>query len=144
MRSFPLCPILDHGSPLNLALLFSPFSLATLSTCSHFTLNPQIGNAPPRCTYEMVRLADMDGDGRVDFCIITQSGDINCQRNGGVGTTTAPIAEFGGYWQDFSTGADSWTNKFPTQNKGSTAGVNLVDLNGDFKADWLYMDETGM
>ena len=86
----------------------------------------------------------MDGDGRVDYCLINPSGDIICQRNGGVGTTTAPVAEFGGYWQDFSTGGSSWTTMFPTQKKPNTSGMNLVDLNGDFKADWLYMDETGL
>jgi hypothetical protein len=86
----------------------------------------------------------MDGDGRVDYCLIDPSGDIICQRNGGVGTTTAPIAEFGGYWQDFSTGGSSWTTMFPTQKKPNTSGMNLLDLNGDFKADWLYMDETGL
>lgn len=44
-----------------------------------------------------VRLGDMDGDGRLDYCGIDDQGDIYCWRNGGVGL--APTTEEGGYWQ---------------------------------------------
>lgn len=48
-------------------------------------------------TQAQVRLGDMDGDGRLDYCAIDGQGDIYCWRNGGVGL--APTAEEGGYWQ---------------------------------------------
>jgi hypothetical protein len=45
-----------------------------------------------------VRLGDMDGDGRLDYCCIDKMGDIYCWRNGGSGK--APTAEENGYWQE--------------------------------------------
>jgi FG-GAP-like repeat len=35
---------------------------------------------------DRVRLADIDGDGRADYCTIADNGDINCWWNGGQGT----------------------------------------------------------
>lgn len=84
----------------------------------------------------------MDGDGRADYCILSHPGDVICMRNGGSGDL--PLEAYGGFWQDFSTGASAFTTMFPSQNRGNAAGVNLVDINGDFKADWLFMDETGL
>lgn len=34
---------------------------------------------------DRVRLADIDGDGRTDYCTIADNGDISCWRNGGQG-----------------------------------------------------------
>ena len=105
--------------------------------------NSQVRTAPAGYTADAVRIADIDGDGRADYCIVVSGGgNIICTRNGGSGD--APIAKYGGFWQDFSEGGADFTESFPTQNKGNMAGINLVDLNGDFKADWLYMDNGGM
>lgn len=86
-------------------------------------------------------MADIDGDGRADWCILLHPGDIACLRNGGQGDL--PTEEYDGFWQDFSTGTKDWTTVFPSQQRGNGAGVNLVDINGDFKTDWLFMTETG-
>ncbi|KAH7311059.1 putative esterase [Rhexocercosporidium sp. MPI-PUGE-AT-0058] len=93
-------------------------------------------------TVDLVYLADIDGDGRADWCILVELGSVSCLRNGGQGIL--PIASAGGFWQGFkSSSAEDWTVVFPGQGRGNAAGVNLVDLNGDFKADWLFMTPTG-
>lgn len=51
------------------------------------------------CAQDRVRLGDMDGDGRLDYCCIDTKGDIYCWRNGGVGDT--PTEPDAGYWQHF-------------------------------------------
>lgn len=86
-------------------------------------------------------MADIDGDGRADWCILLHPGDIACQRNGGQGD--APTAAYGGFWQTFDSTGGAWTTVFHSQHRGNAAGVNLVDINGDFKTDWLFMDKTG-
>jgi lysophospholipase L1-like esterase len=48
---------------------------------------------------DRIRLGDIDGDGRLDYCAIDDKGDIYCWRNGGVGD--APTADHDGYWQSF-------------------------------------------
>lgn len=85
----------------------------------------------------MVHIADIDGDGRADWCVLLKPGDISCIRNGGQGD--APTAAYGGFWQGFNAADGGWTTVFPSQKRGNAAGVNLVDINGDFKSDWLFM-----
>lgn len=34
---------------------------------------------------DRILLADIDGDGRTDYCTIADNGDIRCWRNGGLG-----------------------------------------------------------
>jgi len=34
---------------------------------------------------ERVHLPDIDGDGRADYCVVANNGDISCWRNGGQG-----------------------------------------------------------
>jgi hypothetical protein len=66
------------------------------------------GGYPPRFEFigkikedrfpqENVRLGDIDGDGRLDFCGVDGDGTVTCWRNGGVGD--APTSEYDGYWQ---------------------------------------------
>ncbi|KAE8390395.1 hypothetical protein BDV23DRAFT_193793 [Aspergillus alliaceus] len=81
-----------------------------------------------------VRLGDIDGDGRLDYCLVKGNGDIQCWRNGG--QKDAPTKEFNGYWQDLGT-------VFKGKGMGDIAGVRLVDINGDFRADWLWLDDEG-
>ncbi|KAL3471764.1 SGNH hydrolase-type esterase domain-containing protein [Aspergillus californicus] len=83
---------------------------------------------PGLMTQENVRLGDIDGDGRLDYCLIAGNGDITCWRNSG--TTDK------GYWQRFYT-------VFTGKNMGDIDGVRLVDINGDHRADWLYVHDDG-
>ncbi|ROT40793.1 hypothetical protein SODALDRAFT_105063 [Sodiomyces alkalinus F11] len=79
-----------------------------------------------------VRLGDIDGDGRLDYCVIPASGDIFCWRNGGIGERAA-------YWQNMGSGGPVFTAK----GMGDIRGVRFVDINGDGRSDWTWMDEHG-
>ncbi|KAM0263654.1 hypothetical protein ACHAPA_008628 [Fusarium lateritium] len=81
---------------------------------------------------DRVRLGDMDGDGRLDYCLISNAGNVHCWRNGGIGDKAA-------YWQDMGQGA----HIFPSQNTGDMRGVQLVDVNGDGRYDWTWMSKEG-
>ncbi|KAJ4351275.1 uncharacterized protein N0V89_006614 [Didymosphaeria variabile] len=81
---------------------------------------------------ERIRLGDIDGDGRLDYCAINDIGDIYCWRNGGSGD--APE-----YWQGMVGGAPTFEHK----GMPGIEGVHLLDINGDFKADWVYLFEDG-
>ncbi|KAI8951129.1 hypothetical protein F4801DRAFT_546511 [Xylaria longipes] len=80
---------------------------------------------------ERVRLGDIDGDGRLDYCVINDNGSLHCWRNGGILPNAAE------YWQDmgvvFST----------SETIQDIAMMRLVDINGDFRSDVLWVDETG-
>ncbi|KAK4162929.1 hypothetical protein QBC43DRAFT_214155, partial [Cladorrhinum sp. PSN259] len=89
--------------------------------------------APSGISQTNVRLGDIDGDGRLDYCYVVGNGDINtyCWRNAGVGDKASS-------WEDFGSGSPIFT----ARGIGSFEGVRLVDINGDFRADWLWMDDT--
>jgi hypothetical protein len=70
-----------------------------------------------------VRLGDIDGDGRTDYCLIGDDGNTRCWRNGGLGKLPA-------YWQDFGL-------TFPPKGKGDIRGTRFVDLTGDGRSDWI-------
>ncbi|KPM39384.1 hypothetical protein AK830_g7215 [Neonectria ditissima] len=76
-----------------------------------------------------VRLADIDGDGRLDYCVVADNGDVRCWRNGGLGRRAE-------YWQDLGKVA-------PGRGMGDLAGVRFVDINGDGLSDWMWLDEQG-
>ncbi|KAK7980217.1 hypothetical protein PG989_012674 [Apiospora arundinis] len=78
-----------------------------------------------------IRLGDIDGDGRLDYCVINSDGSVNCWRNGG---TLHDRAE---YWQDLGTVFK------PPQPIDDIASMRFVDINGDFRSDILWVDETG-
>lgn len=121
-------------------------SLNTGGSTPVFEYAGTIGSGPDYWTSEgytadRVLLADVDGDGRVDWCIQLVSGAIACRRNGGQGDL--PTSADNGYWEDFSSGGSGWTTVFPSQNSSDGGSIQLVDINGDFKADWLSMDSAG-
>ncbi|KAI1741483.1 hypothetical protein F4680DRAFT_457982 [Xylaria scruposa] len=76
---------------------------------------------------------DIDGDGRVDFCLASDN-DVKCSRNGGKGDDH--------FWQGFSTNSGVRGIVFNARS-GPLSGVFLGDLNGDYKADYLYVGDNG-
>ena len=66
-----------------------------------------------------VRLADIDGDGRGDYCVTADNGDVRCWRNGGQG-------DLADYWQDLGI-------KFTGKGMGDTQGTHFEDINGDVR-----------
>ncbi|KAK6065946.1 esterase family protein [Seiridium cupressi] len=78
---------------------------------------------------DRVRLLDIDGDGRFDYCVLADNGDTSCWRNGGTGDTADP-------WQELGV-------VFTGKNEGDVNGVFFADLNGDGRSDWIWLDDTG-
>jgi hypothetical protein len=57
-----------------------------------------VREAIPGVLQENVRLGDIDGDGRLDYCYIDNpGGNIQCYRNGG--QSFAPMVQYKGYWE---------------------------------------------
>ncbi|KAH7399037.1 carbohydrate esterase family 3 protein [Phaeosphaeria sp. MPI-PUGE-AT-0046c] len=77
-----------------------------------------------------VYLADIDGDGRVDFCQVEFNG-IKCWRNNGVGDT--------GSWENTFNNGNGNTLDFDSSL--DPAGTYLVDINGDGRADWIHLQD---
>lgn len=63
----------------------------------------------------LTMFSDIDGDGRADYCLVWNNGDIHCYRNGGWDAAPA-------YWQEMS-GSDTYI--FKGQGKGDKTGVIL-------------------
>ena len=79
---------------------------------------------------EFVRLGDIDGDGRLDYCIIKGSGQFYCWRNGGINDMPSWEIMVGGM-------------TFDASGMGDIAGMRLVDVNGDARADLVILDTSG-
>jgi hypothetical protein len=77
---------------------------------------------------ERVRWADIDGDGRADYCIIDDGGNIKVWRNSG--TTDQPS------WQPLGM-------RFTAKGMGDMKGVAFGDINGDGRDDWLWIADNG-
>ncbi|KAL8966917.1 MAG: hypothetical protein Q9197_005718 [Variospora fuerteventurae] len=79
---------------------------------------------------EQILFADMDGDGKQDFCIIdAKSGGITLYKNGG--------GQADGQWAWIPTGSIASGIGGPGKN------VRLADLDGDGKADYILLGATG-
>lgn len=50
-----------------------------------FTPIGSIKSSEPGYDQSSIRLGDIDGDGRADYCASNAAGDISCWRNGGIG-----------------------------------------------------------
>ncbi|KAI0145418.1 hypothetical protein GGR57DRAFT_494464 [Xylariaceae sp. FL1272] len=81
-----------------------------------------------------VRIADIDGDGRADFCLLAADGTIGCSRNGGTGDKPT--------WQGSSTPAGIRGKVF-NEAQTDKAGIVLADLSGDFRSDYMYINDFG-
>lgn len=77
-------------------------------------------------TADDVRVAQIDGDGRADYCLIKADSSIDCIRQNGQG-------EFNGALQ-------LTFDKLSGIDKGR---VVLGDINGDFRSDYLRIGENG-
>ncbi|KAG9249745.1 uncharacterized protein F5Z01DRAFT_631089, partial [Emericellopsis atlantica] len=91
--------------------------------------SPELGKGRDR-----VRLGDIDGDGRLDYCVMPDTGDVHCWRNGGLGAKAA-------YWQDLGSGGPVFTAK----GMGDMRGVQFADkiAKHSGRYDWLWMSTTG-
>lgn len=86
--------------------------------------------APAGYEQRHVRLGDIDGDGRLDYCLTHErDGNIRCWRNGGQGDRAE-------YWQDYGI-------VFTAKGMGDIAGTRLIDINGDFRSDWVWVYDDG-
>ncbi|KAG9255973.1 uncharacterized protein F5Z01DRAFT_531189 [Emericellopsis atlantica] len=79
-----------------------------------------------------IRLADIDGDGRVDYGVVHEdSGAVEFWRNSGTGETP-------GFWQHLGIRSTMvpgpWTS---TRN----AGIRFEDINGDGRDDYMWMSD---
>ncbi|KAK4224248.1 CE3 protein [Podospora fimiseda] len=82
-----------------------------------------------------VRIADIDGDGRADYCLINNEANVLCSRNGG--------QDDGFFWQGFSTPTGLRGLVFDKRPNIDKAGVFFGDINGDFRSDYLHIGDTG-
>ncbi|KAF7561563.1 hypothetical protein G7046_g2578 [Stylonectria norvegica] len=72
------------------------------------------------------RFADIDGDGRADYFIVDSAGGLTGWLNTGMDD------------------AVTWTSLGSVATGvGDTAGVHLEDINGDGRADYLWLDKSG-
>ncbi|KAJ4258177.1 hypothetical protein NW762_008322 [Fusarium torreyae] len=78
---------------------------------------------------DRVRLADIDGDGRGDYGVIDDGGNVHFWRNGWVKDKTE-------YWQPLG-------KRFDAKGKGDIRGVRFEDINGDGRDDWLWLRYDG-
>lgn len=87
-----------------------------------------------KTTQSEVRLADIDGGGRVDYCIVERDG-VSCWCNAGTGKATT--AEHGGRWETMVTGDDQ--KIIDLDPCLGSLGTRFTDIIGDGRADALYM-----
>ena len=78
---------------------------------------------------EQIRLADLTGNGRADFVIVDDlTGALTLYKNEGI--------QPNGNWGWVPTGSIA-------SGIGPGKGVRLADMDGDSKADYVWMSETG-
>jgi hypothetical protein len=81
-----------------------------------------------------VKIADIDGDGRADFCLVGADGVVKCSRNGGQGDKYS--------WQGFST-VDGIGGVVFDKGVKSPDSLHFGDINGDYRSDVLLVGDNG-
>jgi hypothetical protein len=81
-----------------------------------------------------VRIADIDGDGRADFCVVTPSSVVKCSRNAGQGDNYS--------WQGFSQ-VDGVRGVVFDKSPGAASSIQFGDLNGDYRSDVSRVGNNG-
>ncbi|RKU41801.1 hypothetical protein DL546_001959 [Coniochaeta pulveracea] len=94
------------------------------------------GEAPGMWDYTQqdFRFADIDGDGRADFCIVSPYA-VKCSRNGGQGDEHS--------WQGFKEAGTIRDLVIGCDDKRDLSRIVLGDINGEFRADLMYVSDTG-
>ncbi|KAJ4007802.1 hypothetical protein NW766_009607 [Fusarium irregulare] len=77
---------------------------------------------------DRVRWGDIDGDGRADYMIVDDKGNVHAWRNSGTSDTPT--------WQPLGL-------RFTAKGMGDQRGVRFEDINGDGRDDWLWVDDKG-
>ncbi|KAK2669954.1 SGNH hydrolase superfamily [Fusarium oxysporum f. sp. vasinfectum] len=77
---------------------------------------------------DRVRWGDIDGDGRADYMILDDVGNVHAWRNSGTSDTP--------FWQSLGL-------RFTAKGMGDMRGVRFEDINGDGRDDWLWVDDKG-
>ncbi|KAF5660854.1 integrin alpha n-terminal [Fusarium heterosporum] len=77
---------------------------------------------------DRVRWGDIDGDGRADYMIVDDAGNVQAWRNSGTSDTPS--------WQALGL-------RFTAKGMGDQRGVRFEDINGDGRDDWLWVDNKG-
>ncbi|MFE2200833.1 GDSL-type esterase/lipase family protein [Streptomyces amritsarensis] len=80
-------------------------------------------------TRDQVRLADLNGDNRVDYLVVDDQGKARAWMNSG------PAAGGGWAWK--------WTGEVASGVGAASDQVRFADLNGDKRADYLVIDGQG-
>lgn len=101
---------------------------------------------------------DIDGDGRLDYCVIHENRDLECWRNGGLSNTGVEYwNEMGIVFSAAGRGLDNrnieemrlgksrpgWSSASEKAGIGDKANSRTVDINGDWRSDMLWVNGNG-
>jgi hypothetical protein len=81
-----------------------------------------------------IHIADIDGDGRADFCLVEADGVVRCSRNGGQGDNYT--------WQGFSN-KDGLRGVVFDKRQNPLSLYHFGDINGDYRSDILRIGNNG-